>query len=161
MTPAERALVSRLTPEEVVGLTLWGECRSGSPALRTAIACVIQNRVAAQRERWGLTPQDVCLTPAQFSCWWRAGGAENHARVMEQAARVVDRQLPGGALPILRECLALAWQVTGATLEDTTRGATLYYAPDAMVPRGRIPSWAAGKSPSVIIDNTYFFAEPA
>jgi hypothetical protein len=155
MTNAELALVSQLTPEEVCGLTIWGESRGNSPALRAAIAAVIQNRVAAQQSRWGLTPQDVCLAPAQFSCWSPAGGASNHASLMDAVAHVVERRQPQG--PILRECLALAWKVTGGILDDTTNGGVLYFAPDAMTPRGRIPAWAVGKQPTAIIDGTHFY----
>jgi hypothetical protein len=156
---SDRDVIARLSPEEIVGLTLYGEARGSSPALRTAIACVIQNRAAAQRSTWGLTPQAVCLAPIQFSCWSSASGAANYSSVMDAAAHLADKRQPQG--PTIRECLALAWHVTGGTLDDTVKGATLYYSPPAMVPPGRIPFWAVGRDAVVIIDSTHFFAEAA
>jgi hypothetical protein len=43
-------------------------------------------------------------------------------------------------------------------LVDTVGGATHYYSPPAMVPKGRVPSWAHGLEPVAVIDGTRLFA---
>lgn len=150
--------IARLTPEQIVAITIWGEARGQTTMLREAIGGVIQNRVRAQRPEWGVTPQGVCLAPAQFSCWTAAGGDQNYSEVIGAVINALDQKsMPG---PILQECLRLAWQITGNQLADISGGAVYYYAPKAMRPVGRIPSWAEGKIPTVIIDGTAFFADP-
>lgn len=150
----DQDIIASLSPVQVVGLTLWGEARGESRHLRHAIGSAVLNRVKAQRQTWGLTAQDVCLAPLQFSCW-NAGADRNHQALLE-AARHLLRQEPIG--PILRESLELAARICDGTLPDAVKTSTHYYSPDAMVPRGRVPKWARGHSPAVIIDNTHFFA---
>lgn len=157
MTMDDAAIIGTLTPAQRVGLTLFGEARGGSPALRAAIASVIGNRVKAQRKAWGLTADAVCLRPGQFSCWSPAGGAENYRVVMQAVALEVSA---GAAVQssALRACLALGAEVVAGALADTVQGATHYYSPAAMVPKGRVPAWAVGLQPVAVIDGTRFFA---
>lgn len=157
MTMQDAELVAQLTPTQRVGLTLYGEARGSSHALRTAIGAAVQNRVTAKRPRWGLTADAVCLAHRQFSCWSVSGGAANYQTVM-QAARLVAAGADLSHLPVLRECLALGAEIVAAVLPDTVKGATHYYSPAAMVPRNRVPAWAIGLKPTAIIDNTHFFA---
>ena len=157
MTLQDTDIVAQLTPAQRVGLTLYGEARGSSPALRHAIASAIGNRVKARRPRWGLTADAVCLAPRQFSCWSPAGGAANYDTVMSVARGLVA----GGAVQgpsILRTCLALGAEVVAGVLADTVQGATHYYSPAAMVPRERVPAWAVGLEPVAVIDGTKFFA---
>lgn len=148
--------LSVLTPEQIVACTVWGEARGGSSRLKQGVGSVIQNRVAIQRTDWGLTPQAVCVAPRQFSCWMESGGPSNYHALMDL---ITNLQAPGFVIgPSYRECLAVAWQVTGRHLEDVTRGAHYYFAPAAMVPAGRVPSWAEGKQPTAVIDTVEFFA---
>ncbi len=157
MTMQDADLVAKLTPAQRVGLTLYGEARGSSRALRMAIASTIGNRVKAQRPRWGLTADAVCLARAQFSCWSPAGGAANH-QVVLNAARLLIAGDALEQLPMLRECLALGAEVVARVLPDTVNGATHYYSPAAMVPRNRVPAWAVGLDPVAIVDGTRFFA---
>jgi N-acetylmuramoyl-L-alanine amidase len=154
MTPADAALVARLTPAQRVGLTLYGECRGSSPALRCGIGSVIGNRVKARDARWGLSADAVCLKRGQFSCWSPLGGELNYTTVMA----AVDLLLAGGPIgATLKTCLALGAEVAAAVLPDSVSGACFYYSPDAMRPRGRVPGWAVGLTPVAIIDRTLFF----
>jgi N-acetylmuramoyl-L-alanine amidase len=146
-------LVAALSPIQRVGLTLWAEARGSSKGLRLAIASVILNRVKAQHHAWGLTADDVCLKPKQFSCW-NQGPDHNHQALLD-AARHLLRGDPIG--PILKECLAIAAEVCTGTLADCAHGATFYYSPASMVPPGRVPSWAIGLSPVAIVDATHFY----
>jgi len=163
MVMTEQALIAALTPEQRVGLTLWGEARGqtgdldhdGIGDLIEGIASAIDNRVRARKPRWGLTPDEVCLARAQFSCWSPLEGAENHACVMAAATHLVRGEKGG---PILGHCLDVARQVCASTWLDRVNQATHYYSPRAMVPAGRVPDWAVGLTPAATIDGTLFFA---
>lgn len=157
MTMVDTDIVAQLTPAQRVGLTVYGEARGGSEALRLAVASAILNRARAQRPRWGLTAAEVCLRPKQFSCWSPAGGAANYQTVIN-AARLVAIGAALDSLPALRACLALGAEVTAGVLVDTVAGATHYYAPRAMSPPGRVPAWAIGLTPVAIVDRVHFFA---
>lgn len=148
-------VLASLTPAQIVGVTLYGEARGSSPALREGIASVITNRVAAQREAWGLTPAAVCLAHGQFSCWSPAGGDANY-RVVMVAADLLAAGMPMLAAP-LRACLALGTAVADGVWVDTVHGATHYYSPAAMVPKNQVPAWAAGLEPVAVIDSTRFY----
>jgi N-acetylmuramoyl-L-alanine amidase len=130
---------------EALTLTLYGETRGEPEAGKLAVAHVIWNR--AQRHH--LSVKDVCLAPHQFSCWTL------EAQTLAEAAR---RLAIGAHDPALEECAAVAGAVLdGAHGGDPTKGATHYYAPAAMVPAGRVPSWAANKVPSAVIGGHLFF----
>lgn len=158
-------LIAALSPERVVALTLWGEARGatadfdhdGIPDLLEAIASVILNRVKVQWHGWGLTAQEVCLKPKQFSCW-NPGPDHNHQEVLNAARNLLRGGTTG---PILRQCLALAAEVCAGTLKDAVNGATSYFSPAAMVPRDRVPEWAVGREPTAVISGTRFYRVPA
>lgn len=155
MTMGDTVLIAHLTPAVKVGLTLYGEARGASDALRVGIASAIGNRARAQKPRWGLTAADVVMKPAQFSCWTPAGGAKNYQVVMAAAQQLLVGQVVDDRLKV---CLALGAEVVAGVLEDTVQGATHYYSPAAMVPRNRVPAWALGLNPTAVIDGTRFFA---
>lgn len=157
MTLSDADLVAQLTPAQRVGVTLYGEARGSSDVLRVGIASAIGNRVKAQRQHWGLTADAVCLAPRQFSCWSPAGGRLNY-EVVTQAVRLVIGGRSSQWSTILRGCIALGAEVVAGALEDSVKGATHYYSPAAMVPRDRVPLWALGLKPTVVIDGTKFFA---
>jgi hypothetical protein len=131
--------------------------------------------------------KSICLSHAQFSCWNpnSGGPGTNHDALMALAAQLVDEpgpvdlrvdaktilespdpvfDEPGGAPdpfvsdPLLRECLYLADGVIAGTLIDRTGGADSYYAPAAMVPRGRLPDGARGKTLEQIGDQYFYTA---
>lgn len=156
MTLDESQVVGELTPAQRVGLTLYGEARGSSLALRVAIASVIGNRARAKRSAWGLTPDAVCLKPGQFSCWSAAGGEVNHRVVMAAARALAAGELVRSA--VLRGCLEIGETVIDGECGDAVSGATHYYSPAAMVPRHRVPTWAVGLEPVAVIDGTKFFA---
>jgi N-acetylmuramoyl-L-alanine amidase len=153
---ADAVLIAQLTPTHVVALTLYGEARGASQALRAGIASAISNRVRAQRPRWGLTPDEICRKPTQFSCWSPAGGVPNYRAVMDAAQLLAAGGQPRHAP--LKACLVLGAEVVAGVLADSVHGATHYYSPGGMVPRDRIPAWAIGLKPVAVIDGTRFFA---
>lgn len=157
----ERDIIAALSPVQTVALTLWAEGRSatadfdhdGIPDLLEAIASVILNRVKVQWHGWGLTAQEVCLQPKQFSCW-NPGADANHLALLDAARHLLRSDVIG---PILRQCLALAAEVCTGTLRDAVNGATFYYSPAAMTPAGRVPSWAVGHEPVAVVSGTRFY----
>ena len=150
------ALTARLTPAQIVGLTIWGEARGSTPVLRRAIASVIANRVKAQQPRWGLTPADVCLKPMQFSCWTPKGGVQNYAAVIKEAEKAAQDPLAWSKAAMFDTMYGDP--IVAGTFKDTVHGATMYYSPAAMVPKTRVPAWARGLEPVADISGTLFFA---
>lgn len=151
----EPETIAALSDQQVVALTLWGEARSERIEGRIAIACVLRNRVTTQRRAFGWTLRGACLKPWQFSCWLDAGGRANHALVMDAArGLIVERPLPVR----LRECLWIADGLIRDQFQDTVRGATHYYSPAGMVPRDRVPEWARGRVPVVVVGHHRFYA---
>lgn len=139
-----------LTDQVALALTMYGEARGdrvagqdSSVEERIAVGCVIRNRVNINRPKeFGAGYKGVCLQPLQFSCWNGNGGV-NHAVLMHLAEQWTQK-IPWDALAT--ETLFLATGVMNDALIDQTQKATHYYAPAAMIPPGRVPSSAVGKS---------------
>ena len=55
----------RLTDNQIVAMTIWGEARGEGKAGMYAVACVISQRSINRNA----TPAEVCLQRKQFSCW--------------------------------------------------------------------------------------------
>jgi len=150
----------RLTDFDALCLTLFGEARGEPVEGVIAVGCVIRNRLLTPR-RFGSTIKAVCHARAQFSCWWRFGGMQNYERVYAMARAILElRELPLGPAyrPIYQECCFIGEGIIGSQLRDRVKAATHYYAPAAMVPRGRVPDWADGLSPSAKVGGHLFFA---
>lgn len=149
--------------ERALLLTLYGEGRGESIEGRIAVGCVIRNR--AKAGMLGRTITDVCLWPKQFSCW-NDGADSNHVHLMAVVAALRD----GGVPPFTALEQAVydetAWVVQGVVsgmIRDRVHGSTHYYAPAAMVPRGRVPVWARlpdgnERTPTTIVGGQRFFA---
>jgi hypothetical protein len=163
MTTAK--LTAALSPVQTLALTAWAEARSmlvpgkgWRPAPMRARACVVNvvlNRVKVGRLAWGGgTVKGVCLAPSQFSCWRPVQGEANYVALVALAEQV----LAGTATDALyRECEALALVGVAGLLVDSTKGATHYYSPASMVPKGRVPAWAVGQTPVADVDGHLFF----
>lgn len=151
---------ARLTDLPALAITLDGEGRGEPVEGRIAIGSVIRNRVAHPR-RYGRTYRAVCLARGQFSCWFKFGGAANYARTIQLARAFVEGGRPAlssAEQERFEESLFVAEGLIGGQLCDRVRGATHYYAPSAMVPRGRVPDWAAGLAPVATLGRHLFFA---
>jgi hypothetical protein len=173
MTDAE--VIAALDDRQTLGLTMYGEARGiprndprdHSPVEELiAVACVVRNRRAHFSE-WRAADNSwkaICLASNQFSCWNPASGA-NHNTVLAQARLLVETNPVIGSIDPegrvdteLRECLYLADGVIANTIIDRTGGARQYWAPNAMVPPGRVPSWAVGKQTLLIGDQLFLQA---
>jgi hypothetical protein len=139
MTDSEvRALLS---DEIALAVTMAGEARGEPVQGRIMVACIVRNRLAAGR--WGDTVRAVCLAPAQFSCWWHYGGADNARATWALARLAVEQFASVGRVadPLLRECVYLARGVLSGEIRDITRGATHYVTRELF--RQRPPVWTS------------------
>lgn len=142
--------------------TAWAEGRGdqkeghSSVEERIAIMVVCRNRLVTPKKFRADAPtyKAVCLAPFQFSCW-NAGTDANHTALLAILDRLTSGQTSNDLL--FDETLYLARGVIANQLLDRTGGATLYYAPKAMVPAGRVPSWVLpGMTPIAIGDQLFF-----
>jgi hypothetical protein len=166
MTPAE--VCAPLDDRSVLALTAWAEARrvprnipsDHSPVEELlAVMVVVRNR-RLRYARWRATDpsyKSICLAPSQFSCWNPDSGSNHEALMVlaEQVAMFPDVPIDD---PLLRECLYLATGVMAGVMLDRTGGADSYYAPAAMIPPGRIPPGAAGRSMWLIGDQYFYQA---
>lgn len=166
--PRDAELRQRLTDTEALAITLVGEAAVLPMDGRLAVACVVRNRAALHW--YGGTIRSNCLWRWQFSCWEPTGGpddpldadvmGENYERVMAWAVALVDRSpwpASGASQRVFRACWALAERVVRGEVTDITLGATHYYNPAGMVPPGRVPKWAEGHQPVVVVGPHRFF----
>ncbi len=115
---------------------------AGEPyAGKVAVGWVLRNRVErAPRDRW-CTLAQVCLDWLQFSGW-----------------REQDPTFAGSLTADLdatgRACLRAVLEALDGDV-DPTKGACHYYAP-AVLPTP--PSWARGRTPSLVLGGHHFFA---
>jgi hypothetical protein len=155
--------LSKLTDAQVLGLTGAAEARSEfvpghgwQPApIESMIACMCTpiNRVVADPKRFGATVSDACFEHAQYSCW-NAKSGSNHDWLMAQAAAILTGK---SIAPIVQQCISAAARLLDGILPDVTNGAVSYYSPPSMVPVGRVPLWARGKTPCFTIGNQFLF----
>lgn len=156
MTDAD--ILRALTNLTALALTMWGEGRGdwreghSSVEERLGVGCVIRNRTLRDTANY----RNICLAPSQFSCWTKLGGAANYAALMALAERVVLNEPSGD--PIYTETLFLAQGIIAGVILDRTGGATSYYAPAAMMPVGRVPKWAVGKTTIQIGEQLFLHA---
>ncbi|WP_299602541.1 cell wall hydrolase [uncultured Tateyamaria sp.] len=144
-TPHQNALSDYASGDAVlvVALTLWGEAR-GEPSRkgREAVANVIANRVADDRQRFGSGHKGVCLKPWQFSCW---NAGDNNLQKMRAVQDNPDAEF--------EECMDIADQMFLGSLPDHTGGAQYYHANYVM------PKWARHPNAEVsaVIGNHIFY----
>lgn len=155
--------LTQLTDAEVLGLTGAGEARAElvphigwRPAPLSNMIAVMWtpiHRVRADPTRFGRDVSDVCFEANQYSCW-NARSGSNHDWLLSQARAVL-----GGlsVAPIVKACIAAAGDLIAGDLPDTVNRATHYYSPVSMVPPGRVPIWARGKTPVAVIEDQFRF----
>jgi N-acetylmuramoyl-L-alanine amidase len=117
--PELRAAVRALPARVPLALTCYAEAANQSVAGRAAVCWVIRNRSSA----WKQSIADVCMNPAQFSCW-NPGPDANHQRLMARAALVVAGKVMPDAGWL--ETLRIADDVLAGRTADPT-GSALYY----------------------------------
>lgn len=157
MTEAQikAALTDRLALACTMVAEAGGDRKQGNSSLeeRAAVGCTVRNRVR-RPGKWGDSYLTVCLARLQFSCW-NPGPDANHQRLMRLAYLLVTNQPPMD--PLVDETLWLADGIISGLVLDRVGGATHYYAPKAMKPAGRVPSWAVGQQPAAVVGDQLFF----
>jgi N-acetylmuramoyl-L-alanine amidase len=147
-----------LSDLQAVALTIFGESASEPIEGKVAVGCVIRNRVNHPK-RYGSTYSAVCHARAQFSCWFRFGGAENYTRLMAMAkATVTGKPLPLEAwgLDVYQECVFVAEGIIGGQLRDRV-GKSTHYMTRALWTKSP-PEWVKGLSPSASVGSHDFFS---
>jgi N-acetylmuramoyl-L-alanine amidase len=141
-----------LTDREAFLVTLWGEARAEPIEGKVAVASVIVNRWKAPR-RYGSTIKAVCHARAQFSCWWRFGGATNYQAVMQRAAAVAAGQTFTD--PFWRECEWVVDGLLGGAVRSRV-GTSTHYLTTALL-KAAPPEWAIGKKPAYVVAAHSFY----
>jgi len=122
---------------EVTAKTVYGEARGEPEGGKVAVAWVIRNRAETQYR--GGTPEEVCLRPAQFSCW--NPGDPNLPKL-----KYLNTQSEG-----FRQCLLAVAMVFADLVDDPTNGSRHYHVAGLNV------NWAEGEEPEIKIGNHVFY----
>lgn len=148
-------ILAQLTDEMALTCTLLGEAAGEPVESQIAVACVVRNRVDRQG-RWGKTFRDVCLMPAQFSCWsgTTGPGAENTARVFAAAEALLAKE-PMGRRTVLSQISWIADGIVDDQIADITRHAD-HYLTERLFLSLDCPSWAADRVPVAHVGHHVF-----
>jgi spore germination cell wall hydrolase CwlJ-like protein len=146
-TPARKPGCKNNEPDDhadTLARTIYGDARGETLDGMEAVANVILNRyeIARRHENgywWGSTIKDICLRPAQFSCWNKN---DPNRLVMERVSS--DN-------PIFAICQRIARRSVAGVLRDNTHGATHYHARQIM------PDWAMDEIPVAKIGHHIFY----
>ena len=131
--------------------TVYGEARGESEKGRLAVACVLWNRLRAQRPHYGRKSLSaVCLKPWQFSCWNR--NDPNRDKLMK---------VPAARLEPFIDVVLWADHVAGGPDDPTRKRTGLdwrypyhYLNPAALK---RLPRWARNRQADIVIGNHHFY----
>ena len=124
---------------DVLARTLWGEARGEAQEGREAVANVVVNRARRRRKQFGLTVEDVCRKPSQFSCW----NSNDPNRTKLERVTVSD--------PVFRASLEVAHRAVAGKLPDRTLDSTHYHHESIL------PNWAQGHAPVARIGRHWFY----
>ena len=142
-------LLKQISPQEVLGLTIYGEARGEPIEGQIAVGCIIRNRMNTGKYT---TYKEVCLEEKQFSCW-----NENDPNypmlidIMNKLAReetVTDLHL--------KQCLYIAAGIKSHILSDNTNNAHHYMTKKLLYSNDK-PDWALKTRDEKAIGNHVFF----
>lgn len=156
MTDTE--ILTRLGDKGALVCTALGEARGdrreGGSSIEERIGsmCTVRNRLRLPA-RFGDTYKAVCLQRKQYSCWLPSD--PNRIYLLAVAYRLITGQ--PSLDPLVDETVFLADGIMAGLILDSTKGATHYYSPAAMVPNGRVPVWAQGQTPTARIGGSIYF----
>lgn len=124
---------------DVAARTIFGEARRESSLTRLAIAEVIYNRAMRHSPTFGLSVEEVCRQPDQFSCW---NPGDPH-RTKTLSISLAD--------PEIAECLTIARDLVAGRVGGLTLGADRYHH------RRVSPSYSRDRTPCAQIGTYVFF----
>jgi spore germination cell wall hydrolase CwlJ-like protein len=124
---------------DIAARTIHGETRGEPDSARLAIADIIYNRVMAGSDRFGMTVEEVCSKPRQFSCW--NPGDTGRAVLLDMSLHA----------PELAESVAVARDLVAGRVGNLTLGAVHHH-------HYRVaPGFARGRAPLARIGSHEFF----
>ena len=132
---------------DTLARTIYGEARGdyhrpdGGLSSLIGIANVVMNRLHFSQQ-FGITIQDVCLKPYQFSCW---NNKDSNYELISLGKPLKN--------PLFDLCIEVAENITLKKWPDLTKGSDHYYATWLT----KIPSWTKGLKPKVCIGQHIFF----
>lgn len=143
-------LLSQLTDQEVLTLTLFGEARGEPIAGLVAVGCVIRNRLHNSNKYKSY--KDVCFAPKQFSCWNESD--TNYPILIELAQNMIIGMV--GKDPAYRRCLLVASGIIDWSLNDETKSSSYYITTDLFNSNDR-PIWAKNPIHPIELGHHTFF----
>lgn len=143
MTPLDQ-----LPDRIVLALTVWGESRSEPVEGQIAVACVVRNRLKRVSGHW----RDICLAPAQFSCFNE--GDPNAGPI----ARAAVNLMTSAPTPELAQALWVSDGVMSGAAKDNTNAATHYLTTALLT--SKPPSWAKNHTVLAMIGAHSFLRVP-
>lgn len=141
----------KLTWDEWMGLTIWGEARGESIEGQVGVGHVIMNRV----RHWDIKEnnvKDIVLAPKQFSCW--NSNDPNYEKLLHLAKDLELKEMTDDLL--LRQTIYLANGIVKNILFDNTNG-NLNYMTNNLYFSSKRPSWASTPKKMLVIGNHTFF----
>lgn len=137
-----------LTDTQVVALTLYGEASGEEYDTQMLIGNIITNRWELKKRNRAFRPaqtiSDICLWPAQFTCW-----SDNN---WDRIARAVDLNLSPYEGRVLKQCNLIAEGVVrGIWINRLGKGDTYHHYPKG---HPKTPSWATDERFIVKIGKT-------
>jgi len=136
--------LNRLTSDEILTLTLYGEARGEPIQGIIAVGCVIRNRCKKENK----TYNEICLAPEQFSCW---NSNDPNYPILITIANWLGIDSFDGAMRISRpiqindeyykQCEAVAIGIVDGNFIDNTHGSLNYVTYNLWI-SDKSPIWA-------------------
>jgi hypothetical protein len=130
------SILSALSNEEILGLTIIGEARGEPIQGQVAVGCVIRNRLHNKPDKYR-SYHDVCLKPKQFSCW--NANDPNSSILMELAQKLITGAILND--PYYGQPMFVANGIVSWKILDNTLGARNYMT-TALFNSEQRPNWA-------------------
>ena len=123
--------LTKLSSNEILALTLYGEARGEIIDGQIAVACIIRNRTKSNNYN------EVCLAREQLSCW--NSNDPNYPILNEMASQLLMGQTIDNIYWV--RCLWIAQGIISNYLKDITNGAK-YYMTAKLFNSDASPNWA-------------------
>lgn len=138
---AHKQIFQACTDLKLLTLCIYGEARGEGELGRTAVGCVVKNRVKLHPQK---SYKEVILKPLQFSCF--NSDDPNFKTLLEYAEKsyTLDSHFV--------DCMIIAESILSEKIGDITGGATNYFNP-----KQASPKWAANMEKTVSVGNHDFY----
>ena len=146
------SILRRPSDIQASGLTVIGEARGEELKGQIAVVQVIGHRV--KDRRWQNTDREVCLQAQQFSCW--NDDDPNSIVLLEYAKMILGIKTAPLLPPVISRALTVAESVISGHTVDLVKGSCHYHTKN-LLGTPKLPKWARGRTPVVIIGNHAFY----